>query len=595
MNFSRLADYFSKLENTASRNEKTVILARLFKEARPDEIDKICYLALGRLGPRHLGIEFNLAEKLMIRILGRAYHQKESQVGKVYGRLGDLGSIAFELDKKAAGQSLTVDQVFNSLLRIAQDHGQGSVERKVSGLVAVLKKLDGQSAKYIVRITLGKLRLGFSDQTILDSLSWFLAGNKNLKPKIEAAYNVRADVGFIAQVAKLDGLAGLGEVGISLGTPVVLALCQRLPDAGEMIKHMCRPGSKDRVAVEPKWDGTRLEIHFSRQKQEKSVRDQGLFSEETKGFVRIFTRNLENVAGMFPDLALASFEELKAQEVILDGEAIGYDPGSGKLLPFQETIKRKRKHAIKQTIRKIPMRYFCFDVLYKDGQNLLKAPFAQRRKILESIVEGKNRTFLLAPQIITNDPVDLKSFHQQQLKAGLEGAVVKKWQAAYDPGRRGYTWVKFKQEKGKKGGGLADTIDGVVMGFYRGRGKRADFGIGMILVGICQKISSGLITSLTKVGTGPSDEQWQEMRRRGEKAAVKEKPINYQVDKNLWPDVWCAPEILVEIEADNITKSPIHTSGYALRFPRWLRFRDDKSVSQVTTLAEIKKLYRLQK
>ena len=295
---------------------------------------------------------------------------------------------------------------------------------------------------------------------------------------------------------------------------------------------------------------------------------------------------------MFPDLVQAVFKEVNTQEAILDCEAIGIDPKTGKFLPFQETIKRKRKHGVAKKAKEIPLKFFCFDILYKDGKDFLKTPFNKRRKILEKIISSKNQTIILTEQIITDNPQELRRYHQRQTKKGLEGVVVKKWEASYDPGRRGFTWVKFKQEKGKKGGGLADTLDCLVMGYYKGKGKRASFGIGAFLVGI-RKGEEFLTVS--KIGTGLTDEQWREMEVRGARFEARGKPKKYRVDKNLVPDVWCNPQIVVEIEADNITKSPIHTAGYALRFPRLVRLRDDKSSERSTTLKELKDLYHLQK
>ena len=196
---------------------------------------------------------------------------------------------------------------------------------------------------------------------------------------------------------------------------------------------------------------------------------------------------------------------------------------------------------------------------------------------------------------MTSNALELKKYHDQQIGRGLEGIVVKKWEAPYDPGRRGYTWVKMKQEKGKKGGGLADTLDCVVMGYYKGKGKRTVFGIGAFLVGVKSSASSEKILTISKIGTGLSDEQWREMRKRIEKVATKEKPLSYMVDKNLAPDVWCSPQVVVEIEADNVTKSPIHSATLALRFPRLVQFRDDKSPREATNMIEVKKLYKLQK
>ncbi|MCG2686371.1 ATP-dependent DNA ligase, partial [Candidatus Parcubacteria bacterium] len=408
-----------------------------------------------------------------------------------------------------------------------------------------------------------------------------IAGDKSSRGDIERAYNVRADVVRIAEIVKREGIGGLDKVQISLGTPVMPALCQRLPTAEEIIAKMCRP-EVEQVAVEPKYDGERLQIHFDRKGKTEDQR------------VCIFTRGLENVTGMFPDLAQAVFEEVKAQDGILDGEVIGFDPKSGGLVHFQKTMTRKRKYLIGEKSKEVPLLFFCFDILSRDGRSLIKRPFSERRQILEGALPIRGRVFRLAPQIVIDDPRKLRQFHKEQVRAGLEGVVAKKWGDPYEPGRTGYTWVKLKQEQAKRGGGLADTIDGVVMGYYRGEGKRAGFGIGRILVGVRASEDSDQILTLTKVGTGPSDREWVEIRERLDRLEVRERPRNYQVDKNLVPDVWCRPELVVEIEADNVTKSSVHLAKYSLRFPRWLRFRDDKSLQQASTLAEIEKLYKMQ-
>jgi len=575
MTFKKLANYFSQLEKTASRNQITQILADLLKEASKDEIDKICYLSLGRLSPLYAGIEFNLAEKMMLKIISQAYKISEEEVKRTYKDIGDLGEVAEKFDKREKSKPLSVSQVYQQLYQIAQESGEGSVERKINNFANLLEDVDAQSAKYLVRIPLGRLRLGFSDYTIMDALSWMVIGDKSKRVEIEEAYNNRADIGQITKIIKKQGIKGLKGIKINLGVPIMPALCQRLPTAEEMIKKMVK------VAVEPKYDGTRLQVHFSR------LHPRGVS-------INIFTRNLENVTHMFPDITETLPKEVKAREVILDGEAIGFDPKTGKFLPFQETIKRKRKYEISEKAKEIPLKYFTFDILFKDGKDLLSLPFDKRRQILEKSLSSANKTIVLSPQIVTDNAEILRQFHDEQVKHGLEGAVVKKWQAPYDPGRRGYTWVKFKEEETKKGGGLADTLDCVVMGYYKGRGKRAGFGIGAFLVGV--RRGEEFLT-ISKVGTGLSDEQWREMYKKCQMSNVKcqMKPKEYVVAKELTPDIWCLPKIVVEIQADNITKSPIHTAKYALRFPRLVQFRDDRSPQDATTLNEAEKLYRLQK
>jgi len=576
MKFRELAEYLSKLEKTASRLKITEILADLFKKSLPNEIDKICYLSLGRLAPAYEGIEFNLADKLIIRALAQAFKKTPLEINQKYKQLGDLGDTTEYFDRQQSAKPLSVNEVYGRLWEIAKDAGGGSVERKISLMASLIDDLDALSAKYVTRIPLGRLRLGFSELTIMDALSWMLGGDKIKRERIEEIYNVRADIGQIAQLLKKKGLDGLKGVGVVLGVPIVPALCQRLPNVEEMIKKM------NKVAAEPKYDGTRLQIHFDR----------------SKNFIKTFTRNLEDSTLMFPDITQTVFKEVKAKKVILDGEAIGFDQKTGKFLPFQETIKRKRKYEISSKTKEIPLKYFVFDILYKDGQDLLSTPFAKRRAILAKILMPTNKTILLSPQIVSESAEDLRRYHDEQKAKGLEGIVVKKWQGTYDPGRRGYNWVKFKEDTSKKGGGLADTLDCVVMGYSKGKGKRAKFGIGAFLVGIRKTAESDQFLTISKIGTGLSDEQWREMYRKCQRckvAKLQSKPKQYQVSKNLAPDIWCNPKIVVEIQADNITVSPIHTAGLAFRFPRLKHFRDDKTADQASTLAEARKLYRMQK
>jgi len=586
MKVKRLAKYFDQLEREASRNRITELLANLFREVKTSEIDKICYLSLGSLGPAFARVQFNLAEKMMVRILSQAYGKNEKDVRQAYKKLGDLGELA-EKFAKGKGKSIEISRLYEELLEIAQEAGTGSVERKINKMANLLADLNPQTARFVARIPVGKLRLGFSELTILDGLSFLVAGDKSKRGQIEEAYNVRADVGFIAKLVKTSGTKKLSQIKVSLGTPIMPALCQRLPTAEEMIVKM------GKLAAEPKYDGTRLQVHFSKKRKwEDQEEEQPAFDFKPKGFVRTFTRNLDNTTHMFPDLVEAVFRQVKASEAILDCEAIGYDPKTGKFLPFQETITRKRKYGIGVKAKEVPLKFFCFDILYKDGKDLLKTPFSGRRAILEKILSPAGKTILLSPQIVTDDPKKLRAYHNEQVKKGLEGVVVKKWEAPYDPGRRGYTWVKFKQEETKKGGGLADTIDCLVMGYYKGRGKRATFGIGAFLVGVRR---GEQFLSVSKVGTGLSDDQWREMKKRCSKIKVDKPPKQYRVDKNLAPDVWCQPSLVVEIQADNVTKSPVHTAGMALRFPRLVRFRDDRRPSQATSFKELERLYKLQK
>lgn len=566
MTFSDLALYFQRLEATASRNSMTEILAQLFKTARPQEIGEICYLLQGRTVPLYEAVEFGVADKFMIRAIAKAYGVSEEAVRKEFKKFGDLGVAAEALHKW--GGDLSVSEVFGKLDALARVGGEGSQGTKIEFLADVLSHVDALSSRYIVRIPLDKLRLGFSDMTILDALSWMEAGDKSMRPRLEAAYNVRPDIGYLAQTIKSDGIQGLAHVHATVGAPILASLCARLPNVDEMVKKM------GEVAVEPKYDGVRVQIHFKR-----------------SAFVSSFSRNLENTTAMFPELQEIG-KELNVHDVILDSEAVGFDKKHDKLISFQETVTRKRKHGIDEASKSIPLKFFVFDILYKNGKELLSVPLRERRKILEATLKQKeNKHLMLSPEIVTREADEIRRYHDEQLKKGLEGAVVKKWDSIYEPGRAGYHWVKFKEEEGKTGK-LTDTIDAVVMGYYRGEGKRAGFGIGAFLVGVAR---GDLFVTVTKVGTGVSDELWKKLRTSLNALKTPTKPKQYgDVDKMLIPDVWVVPKIVVEIAGDDLTKSPTHGAGYAVRFPRLVRIREDKSPAEATTVKEIIDMYKNQ-
>jgi len=577
MLFKKLAGYFEKLEETPSRLKMTEILAELFKEADAKEIGKICYLSLGRLVPLYERLEFQLAEKMVVRAIALAFGREQKEVARIYKNKGDLGKVVSELSSlnpkfEILSSKLSVNEVYEKLVKIAKDEGEGSQERKVAGLADVLRQVSPEGGKYVVRMVVRKLRLGFLDKTIIDALSWMKTGDKSLRDEIEAAYFVRADIGEIAELFKNKGVVGLKNFETKVGIPVMPALCQRLKTAKEMIEKM------GRVIVEPKFDGTRVQIHMTRNKR------QGTRNKEQAVFLKTFTRNMDETTHMFPELKSA-FKQIGADSVILDSEAVGLDPKTKKLLSFQQTIVRKRKHGVEEASKKVPLKFFVFDVLYKDGRSLLKLPLKKRRKILEGLIK-KGGVLEVTEKIETEKAADLRKYHGEQLKKGLEGVVIKKVDSEYVSGRRGWSWVKFKEAETAEGS-LADTLDLIVMGYYKGKGKRTGFGIGAFLVGV--KKHEKFLT-VAKIGTGLTDEQWKQLKTQISKSKVKKKPKEYVVDESLEPDVWVEPKVVVEIAADNITRSPNHSAGLALRFPRLKKFRDDKGVGEVTTAGELRDL-----
>jgi DNA ligase-1 len=569
MQFSELATYLEKLEKTASRLEITSILTDLFKKTDKDEIQKTVYLSLGVLAPNYEGVLLNLAEKMVIRTLALAYKKNPTEVLGLFKKAGDIGIVAQELansEKRIANSGITVTQVYERLLEIARDSGEGSQDRKIEKMADLLKNLDPLSARFVARIPVGKLRLGFSEKTVVDALrlASLAQGHDLSETEIENAYNVRPDIGYVAKLVKEGNLkAAKPEVGV----PVVPMLAQRLNSTTEMIKKM------GEVSVEPKFDGLRIFIHYRK-----------------PNFIKIFTRNMNAIPlETFPELTgVGKF--IKANEVILDSEAIGVDPMREMFLDFQKTIQRRRKHNIAKSSLAVPLQFQIFDVILLNGKSFIDTPYVERRKALEKVVVDGD-ILRVDENTITKDPGIIKKMHQKYLKMGLEGVVVKKANGFYVSGRTGWNWVKMKEVEGQSGR-LSDTVDCVVMGYSVGKGKRSGFGIGQFLVGVKD---GDIFKTVTKVGTGLTDEQFRELNTRLKKLGNPEKPKEYEVHKDLTPDYWVVPSLVVELAADEITKSPKHTAGLALRFPRLINFRDDKNPGQATTIKELRDLFKLQK
>src|SRR3990167_3842839 len=312
MHFSTLSKYYEKLEATSKRLELIDILSKLFKQAKSDEIGKICYLIQGRVAPFFEPIEMGMAENIVAVAIARAFNKEKEHVIKLYRKLGNMGIAAEELSRnhesRIRNQELTISQVFNELLKIAKFSGEGTVEKKVSALSGLLKKLDPISAKHVVNIPLGTLRLGIGDATVLDSLSLSKHGDKTLRPVLEDAYNKTSDLGFVAETFFKKGISGIKNVKLALGKPVRPALAERLPSADEAIKRLGKE-----FAAEPKFDGFRVQIHLSRAHLRGVPQAQHHLGGGGEEVVQLFSRNLENTTHAFPDLVEGVRKSVKAK------------------------------------------------------------------------------------------------------------------------------------------------------------------------------------------------------------------------------------------------------------------------------------------
>ena len=420
----------------------------------------------------------------------------------------------------------------------------------------------------------------YGDATILEALSKISTGNRSLKPALENAYNICSDLGEVAHVLFSNGEKGIEKISVSLFNPIRPALAERLPTSPEIIERM---GGK--CAAEGKYDGMRAQVHLDRKNKK----------------VAIFSRNLQVVTEMFPEIARAALHEIDAEKAIIEGEAIAYDPYTGEFHPFQETATRKRKHGIEEKSKELPLYLFSFDLLYCDGKSYLHEPYAARREKLHSIIKG-NGVIRTSEMSIVTSPEALDRIFSDAISEGLEGVMAKDLNAPYIAGARKFSWIKMKRSYKNK---LDDSLDLVVVGYYLGRGQRAELGFGGLLAAAYND-SKDTFETITRIGTGFTEEDMKNFKETLDKIRVPKKPA--RVDSLITPDFWVEPKYVVTVNADEITRSPMHTcgrsvgeggveTGYALRFPRIISngIRNDKSSEEATTTKEILEMFKMQK
>lgn len=572
MNFKDVANTFKDIESQSSRIVMTETLAHLFKSTTPSEAKILAYLSLGVLNPPYVGTQFNIAQKSMVKVVSRLLNDSEENIETLLKKEGDIGSI-LELYEWKIKEQISLKEVYKRLQEIECISGTGSQEKKIVKTYELLQDLTPLEGKFVLRIMMGTLRLGFSDMTLIDAFSWMEVGNKTLRVSLEHAYNICADIGLIVETLKTDGIEAIKEMEIHIGVPIRPEAAERLPDAQAIIDKI------GPCVAQPKIDGFRLQIHVDKTGKEP--------------LIRFFSRNLIDMSYMFPEFVEVC-KKLSVKNIILDGEAIVYDPNTKLFMSFQETVKRRRKHGIEEMVSEFPLQLHVFDLLFLDGKSFLPIEHIARRKRLKELFSSDEyQTIRLIEEKNISTGKELEEYFIHEIASGLEGIIAKRPHAHYVPGKRNFNWIKLKYQASEK---LEDTLDVVILGYYAGHGKRAKFGIGAFLVGVYDRKRDSFET-VAKIGTGLSDEQWVELKKKCDALKVSSQPKQVICDKSLFPDVWVNPEIVCEVLADEITFSPVHTAGklketlgFALRFPRFVQYRPDKSSYQTTTVAELKTL-----
>lgn len=546
MRFSFLSEVFQRLEKTSSRLELTDIVSDFLDKAPPEHLPTIVLFLMGRVFPPWSDKEIGIADKIMVKAISKVSGETEARIFDVIRETGDPGLAAEKVTVKKSQttlftQQLTVEKVYENLAKLAELTGKGSQEKKLSYISELLSFSSPLDAKYITRLILGDLRLGVGEGTVRDAIAKTFSIPKE---SVEKAYYLTSDLGEVAMLAKKKGEEGLNDISIEVGRPIKVMLALKEDSIEKAVEET------GKAAFEVKYDGARVQIHKS-------------------GEIELYTRRLENVTKQFPEIIKLAGESINAESAIVEGEIVAIN-ADRKPMPFQNLSRRiKRKYDIGEMVDRIPVEVNLFDIVYLDGKNLLDEEFQARRKRLESIIKPSER-FRLAEQLVTDNVEEAGRFYRQALDAGHEGVMVKILNAPYKAGSRVGYMYKIKP--------VMETLDLVPVGATWGEGRRASW-LGSYLLAARDNDTGDYLT-IGRMATGLNDEQLQELTNRLKPSIISQKG----------KEVTLKPSIVMEVAYEEIQKSPTYESGYALRFPRLVRVRDDKSPEDGDTLERVEEI-----
>ncbi|MBU7036060.1 MAG: ATP-dependent DNA ligase [Theionarchaea archaeon] len=528
MKFSTLIGVYESLEDTTKRLEMTDIVSQFLKESPADVLDVVVYFLLGKVFPDWKETELGVGTKLVIRVVSTVSGVPEPEIEEYIREEGDIGKACEKAinEKKQVilfSEELSVEYVYEILTKLSEFSGARSQERKIKYLSNLFSSATGKEARYMVRIVLGTMRTGIGEGTVRDAIAQGFGCDPS---QVERAYMLTNDLGLVAKTARRNA-ADLDKLDITFFRPIKFMLAQvgTLQEAKERM-HV--------LSCEIKYDGSRAQIHKKGKK------------------IKIFSRRLEDITPALPDVVQAVRRSIQ-EDCIVEGEIVATENDHPR--PFQFVLRRlRRKYDIQEMIKKIPLKVYIFDVLYKDGP-LLDLPFRKRREILENLVkEGESAR--ISTIMVTEQVKDAEEFFSRSLEMGHEGLMIKDLESVYQPGARGKKWLKIKE--------TMETLDLAIIGADWGEGRRAHW-LASFLLGI--KDEQGDFMEIGKVGTGITDEMFKELTEKLTPYIVEQKGKTVKL----------IPYLVVEIAYEEIQKSPNYESGYALRFPRVVRLREDKS------------------
>jgi DNA ligase-1 len=556
--FNDLALICERIENISGSLEITQVVADFFLSIDDKELEITSRFIMGQIFPVWSPLQLGIGPGLLYATLSRASGLPVRDIKELVKKNGDVGLAAKEaMANNNKTQStfatfveednvLSITDVYMRFVNIAKASGKGSQATRIRNLQFLFAQAVHTEAVYIARLAIEELRIGVGEGIVRDAIARAFDVTKD---DVEMAYILTNDMGMVARETRLKGIEGLRKMDITLGRPIKQMLAQISSGIEPVVREM---GS---VAVEWKFDGARVQIH------------------KDGNNITIFSRRMEDVTGSLPDIVSMIRNGITAKSAILDGEVVVFEdekPGA-----FQQILKRfRRKYDVEIMVSKIPLQLFLFDIMYINGMNLFNNNLVLRRQqLLECVTPSA--TLNVAEQVITSDVQVVNNIYMTALDAGHEGVMLKNPESLYSPGKRGKNWLKVKP--------LMETLDLVVIGGEWGEGRRTQM-IGSYQLA-CIEPTTGQFLSMGRVGTGITDDLLLELTLRFKDLIIIERGTELDF----------VPEIVFEVAFEEIQKSPTYNSGYALRFPRLVRVRDDRDPNEVDTLERIEQLYINQK
>ena len=546
MDFSAVAETLDRLEATQSRLEMTVIVAQLLKDAGRD-LSRVTLFVQGRAFPLWDSREIGVAQKTMTKCIATASGATQKKVEDTIAKLGDTGLAAEALLSKKVQTTLsqkrmTLAEIATMFDRMAAMQGSGSSEKKARHVVELLNSVAANEAKYLVRLLLGEMRVGVGEGIVRDAIAQAYGVPAE---EVERAFSLINDYSEVAEISRDSGAKGLAKITMRLNRPLRPMLAQTVHSVAEALENGCN-------AFEYKYDGMRMQAHI-------------------KGnAVRVFTRRLEDVTHQFPDVVAAIHASVKAKDAIIEGETVAVDRDEHPK-PFQLLSRRiKRKYGVDEMAKGIPVITYLFDCMYLNGEDLVAKSMKERRKALKKIVTETDRV-RFSKTLVTGNAKDAEAFYKEALKLGHEGVMAKNLDAAYKPGSRVGYMYKLKP--------VTETLDLAIIGAEWGEGRRASW-LGSYLLA-CRDPDTNAFLEIGRMATGMKDEQLEYLTE-----ALKPF-IEFERGK----EVRLKPTIVVEAGYQEIQRSPTYSSGYALRFPRLVRIREDRAPEECDSLDRVASIY----